>query len=81
MNDQGQFHKMSPGAAQNHSHQGKGDRATSQQICTARMSRPWAQGGVGRDFKEEKQMLLESDKSLKSLKGLWEILGRAEAVG
>ena len=38
-------------------------------------------GGVGRDFKEEKQMLLESDRSLKSLKGLWEILGRAEAVG
>lgn len=40
-----------------------------------------SQGGVRRDFREEEQMLLESDKSLKSLKGLWEILGSAEAVG
>lgn len=38
-------------------------------------------GGVQRDFREEEQMLLESEKSLKSLKDLWEILGSAEAVG
>ena len=38
-------------------------------------------GGVRRDFREEEQMLLESEKSLKSLKDLWEILGSAEAVG
>lgn len=61
MYEKSQFHKMSLRAVQGHNCQGKGDRVTSEQICTAQDEPPLGterkqkpQGGQGRDSEQQR---------------------------